>query len=337
MENLGVDWRDWIRRSMPQLVIGAIIGAGALALALRHIDWSGVANALRNTRLSMLFVALLLMAGTLVLSTTRWWLLFTPEHHERNWWVLAGALLIGQTANVVIPGRIGEIARMYLVGTRERVSKARVAATIVVEKVTDLAVFGVCTGFLLVAMTLPAWMMRSGTALTVTSAVLVVVILGLSFWSGALLRIVEAIARHLPERWGRRLIALSEAALDGLKSLRDWRAGLTIWFLAALILLFSIGLNYVLFFALGLPLSPVAAVFLTVVLRIGSAPPSLPGKVGLMQYLVILALGAFGVDRTIALTYSFVLYAVGVIPVLIAGIACLFAFRWSEPRTAEAS
>ena len=332
-----IDWRAWIRQSMPQLIIGAIIGAGALALALRHIDWNGVANALRNTRLSMVVAALLLTAATLALSTTRWWLLFAPEHRERNWWVLAGAILIGQTANVVIPGRIGEIARMFLVGTRERVSKARVAATIVVEKVTDLAVFAVCVGYVLVAMTLPSWMMRSGTALTVTSAILVVVILGFSFWSGTLLRLIESIARHLPERWGRRLIALSEAALDGLKSLRDWRAGLMIWFLAALILLFSIGVNYILFFALGLPLSPVAAVFLTVVLRIGSAPPSLPGRVGLLQYLVILALGAFGVDRTTALTYSFVMYAVGVLPVLIAGVACLFAFRWSEPRTAEAS
>ena len=47
-------------------------------------------------------------------------------------------------------------------------------------------------------------------------------------------------------------------------------------------------MNYVLFLALGLSLSPVAAVFLTVILRIGSAPPSLPGKVGLVQYLVTL-------------------------------------------------
>ena len=181
MENtIGIDWRDWVRRSMPQIVIGAVIGAGALALALRHIDWNGVGNALRNTRPSMLLAALLLTFVTLVLSTTRWWLLFTPEHHERNWWVLGGAILIGQTANVVMPGRVGEIARMFLVGTRERVSKARVGATIVVEKVTDLAVFAVFTGYVLVAMTLPSWMMRSGTALTVTSALLVVITVVLS-------------------------------------------------------------------------------------------------------------------------------------------------------------
>jgi uncharacterized protein (TIRG00374 family) len=334
---LGIDWRERIRRSIPQIVIGAVIGTAALVLAFRHVEWSGVASALRNTRPSMLFAALLLSAVTLVLNTTRWWLLFAPEHRERNWFVLAGAILIGQTANVVIPARAGEIARMYLVGTRERVSKTRVGATIVVEKVTDLGVFALCVGFLLVAMTLPAWVMRSGTAVAVTSGVLVVVLLGLSFWSGALLRGIEAMAGHFPDRWAARLIAFSQAALDGLRPLRDWRAGLAIWFLAAAVLAFSIAVNYVLFLSLGLSLSPLAAVFLTVILRIGSAPPSLPGKVGLVQYLVVVALATFGVDRTTALTYSFVLYAVAILPVLLAGVACLFAFRWSEPRTAEAS
>jgi uncharacterized protein (TIRG00374 family) len=329
------DWRARIRKALPQMVIGAIIGSGALALAFRKVEWSGVATALRNTRPTAVIGGLVLVAVTLAFSTTRWWLLFAPDHRERNWFVLAGAILIGQTANVVIPARLGEIARMYLVGTREGVSKTRVGATIVVEKVTDLAVFAVCVGFLLLAMTLPAWITRSGTALTVTAAVLLVATLVLSFWSRSLLRLVEAIARHFPGRWPARLIAFSEAALSGLRSLRDWRAGLTIWFLSAGVLFFSIAVNYVLFGAMGLSLSPVAAVFLTVVLRIGEAPPSLPGKIGLFQYLVIIALAAFGVDRTTALTYSLLLYAVGVLPVLVAGIACIFAFRWSAP--AEAS
>lgn len=332
-----IDWRGRIRRSMPQIVVGAIIGGGALALAFRHVEWSGVASALRNARPGMILAALFLVAVTLALSTTRWWLLFAPEHRERNWFVLAGAILIGQTANVVIPARLGEVARMVLVGTRERVSKTRVGATIVVEKVTDLAVFAVCVGFLLLAMTLPPWITRSGTALTVTATTLVAATLVLSFWSGALLRLVEAIARLFPDRWSARLITFSEAALSGLRSLRDWKAGLTIWFLSVAILVFSIAVNYVLFAALGLSLSPVAAVFLLVVLRIGEAPPSLPGKVGLFQYLVIIALAAFGVDRTTALTYSLLLYAVAVLPVLFAGVACVFAFRWTAvPASGEA-
>jgi uncharacterized membrane protein YbhN (UPF0104 family) len=152
-----------------------------------------------------------------------------------------------------------------------------------------------------------------------------------------LLRLVEAVARLFPDRWSARLITFSEAALSGLRSLRDWRAGLMIWFLSVAILVSSIATNYVLFAALGISLSPVAAVFLLVVLRVGEAPPSLPGKVGLFQYLVIIALAAFGVDRTTALTYSLLLYGVAVLPVLLAGVACVFAFRWSAvPASGEA-
>ncbi|HEX7191003.1 MAG TPA: lysylphosphatidylglycerol synthase transmembrane domain-containing protein, partial [Thermoanaerobaculia bacterium] len=325
-----IDWRERVRRSRPQIIAGAIIGIAALFLAFRRVEWSGVSAALRQTRPSMIVVALLLVCVTLAVNTTRWWLLFAPEHRERNWFVLAAGILIGQTVNVAIPARLGELARMVLVGTRERVSKTRVGATIVVEKVTDIAVFAVCVGFLLIEMTLPSWMTRSGTALAITAAALVSAILILTFWSRSLLRLVEIIARRFPDRWSARLIAFSEAALSGLRSLRDWRAGLAIWILAVAVLFFSISVNYVLFAALGLPLSPVAAVFLTAVLRVGEAPPSLPGKVGLFQYLVIIALAAFGVDRTSALTYSLVLYAVAVIPVLIAGVACMFAFRWSS-------
>ena len=325
-----VDWRERVRRSTPQIIVGAIIGIAALVLAFRRVEWSGVSTALRETRPAMVLVALLLVCVTLAVNTTRWWLLFAPEHRERNWFVLAAGILIGQTVNVAIPARLGEVARMVLVGTREQVSKTRVAATIVVEKVTDLAVFAVCVGFLLIEMTLPSWMTRSGTALAITATGLLIAILLLTFCSRPLLRLVEIIARRFPDRWSARLIAFSEAALSGLRSLRDWKAGLAIWLLAAAVLFFSISVNYVLFVALGLPLSPVAAVFLTAVLRVGEAPPSLPGKIGLFQYLVILALAAFGVGRTAALTYSLVLYAVAVIPVLLAGVVCMFAFRWSS-------
>jgi hypothetical protein len=328
-EPVTFDWASRIRRATPQIVFGVVVGSVALALAFRRVDWRAVANALREARPSVIGVSLLLVAVTLAVNTTRWWLLFAPEHRQRNWFVLAAAILIGQTANVLIPARLGEVARMYLVGTRERVSKTRVAATIVVEKVTDLVVFAVCIGYLLLAMSLPHAMRRSGIVMGATAALLAVVILVLSFRGAALLRLVERIARHFPDRWSARLVAFADAALSGLRSLHDWKAGLAIWMLSVTVLFFSILVNYVLFASVGISLPPVAAVFLTAVLRVGEAPPSLPGKIGLFQYLVILALAAFGVGRTVALTYAFVLYGVAVLPVLFSGIACMFAFRWS--------
>jgi glycosyltransferase 2 family protein len=327
---LGIDWRARIRAALPQIVIGAIIGSAALVFVFRGVDWSSIGNALAHTRLSMVGLALLCVLVTLVVNTTRWWLLFTPDHRERNWFVLAAAILIGQTTNFLIPARLGEIARIYLVGTREGVSKARVMATIVIEKVIDLAVFALCIALVLAGMTLPALMRRSGVAIVIVASVLAVITFAMSFWSETLLTVVERVARYFPERWAARIVALTDAALAGLRALRDWRAGAAIWVLSAAVLFFSILTNYIVFATIGLSLPLIAAMFLTVVLRIGEAPPSLPGKLGVFQALVILGLAVFGIDRTTALTYSFVLYAVAAGPVVIAGIACVFAFRWSS-------
>lgn len=327
---VGFEWRARLRKAAPHIIVGAIIGSGALLLAIRGVEWRAVGSALLRTDSTMVLLALGSVVVTLALSVVRWRLLFAPDHRNRPWLPFAGAILIGQTVNTAIPARIGELARMYLISRREGLSRARVAATIVVEKVADLAVFAVSIGLLVVAMSLPAWMARSGVAFVGTAAALVMATMALTFWSDRFLRVVERAATRLPRRWAVKVLRFAEAALDALRSLRDWRIGLLIWLLSAAVLLCSILTNYLVFGALGMALSPVAALFLAVVLRIG-ATPSGPGRIGLFHYLVVVALSVFGVDRTTALSYSFVLYAVAVVPVLIAGMASAFVFRWSPP------
>ncbi len=338
MENteIEIDWRGRLRRALPQIVIGAVIGIATLMLAVRGVDWPAVRSALLHTRGSMIVLALLSVTAAISLSVVRWRLLFFPAHRQLSWRGLAGAILIGQTANIVIPARIGELARIYLVGSREGVSKAHVTATIVVEKVADLAIFAVAIGLALAGMAMPEWMARSGAALVAVAAVLVVATVALTFWSESLLRFLERLAEHLlPAKWARRTVGVADAALEGLRALRDWRLGLGVWLLSGAIFFLSVMNNYLVFEAMRLPLSPVAALFLTIVLRIGVAPPSLPGRLGLFQYLVVLALAMFHIDRTAALTYSFALYGTAVLPVLFAGVVSLFAIRWSPlPRVA---
>jgi glycosyltransferase 2 family protein len=333
---LGIDWKSRLRASAPQMIVGALIGTAALALAFRGVDWRAVGHALLHVDATFTILALLSVAISIFLSVIRWWLLFTPDREGKSWSALAAALLVGQTANMVIPARIGELVRAYLIGTREHVSKTRVLATIVIEKVADLMVFAASIGVLLVVMSLPNWMAQSGLAFVGMTSAIVVVTLALTFWSPQLLELVSRVASRLPRPWHHRVVRFAHAAIGGLRSLRGWRVGSLIWLLSSAILLFSIGTNYLLFHAVGLTLRPVAALFVTVVLRIGQAPPSLPGKIGLFQYLTVIALAAFGVDRTAALTYAFALYAIAVLPVLVVGTVCAVGFRWSAPATAVA-
>lgn len=333
---LGIDWKSRLRAAAPQMIFGAVIGIAALTLAVRGVDWHAVGHALLHMDAGFTLLALLSVAVSLALNVLRWWLLFSPDHRGRSWAALAAAIVVGQTANIVIPARVGEIARMYLIGTREHISKTRVMATIVIEKVADLMVFAVSIAVLLLAMSMPQWMTQSGLAFVGTATVVVMTTVALTFWSPQLLERISRFAKRVPEPWHHRVLRFADSAIGGLRSLRGWRSGCLIWLLSCGVLLFSIATNYIVFEALGLSLRPVAALFIAIVLRIGQAPPSLPGKLGLFQYLVVVGLAAFGVDRTTALTYSFALYAIAVLPIVISGTACAIGFRWSAPAAAVA-
>jgi uncharacterized membrane protein YbhN (UPF0104 family) len=62
------------------------------------------------------------------------------------------------------------------------------------------------------------------------------------------------------------------------------------------------------------------------VLQVGVSLPNIPGKLGVFQYATILALSVFQVEKSIALSYSLVLYLVGFGPHLIFGT--LFGWRF---------
>jgi len=74
-----------------------------------------------------------------------------------------------------------------------------------------------------------------------------------------------------------------------------------------------------------------AALFVLIVLQVGSAPPSAPGKLGVFHYLTVLALSAFGVDKVLALAYSLLLYVVALMPKIVIGVGVLIFSRWKLP------
>src|SRR5262249_22223914 len=93
--------------------------------------------------------------ATLIIVTLRWRLLFYPQHRDRRFRALFRSLVVGQMINIVSPLRVGEIARMYELAAQEPVSKTQVLATLALEKVLDLIVFGLALVLLLGLIALP--------------------------------------------------------------------------------------------------------------------------------------------------------------------------------------
>ena len=146
----------------------------------------------------------------------------------------------------------------------------------------------------------------------------------------------KKILSRLPGAWGERIWGYGDRALGGLSALRSWQANLALWALSLLVLLLSASTNYLLFLAFGLQLPVAAALFVLVVLQVGTAPPSLPGKLGVFHYLAMLALSFFAVDRSVALGYAIALYAVALLSKVVLAGAWLAFVRWLPERAKAA-
>jgi nicotinamide riboside transporter PnuC len=74
------------------------------------------------------------------------------------------------------------------------------------------------------------------------------------------------------------------------------------------------------------------AIVLFLVLQVGVAVPSSPGRVGVFQYLTILALGLFGLSKEIGLLAGVLLHLVVFLPIV--SLGSWFLWRsWSHWQT----
>lgn len=327
-----IDWRARVGASKGRLLLGTVIGAVAFVLACRGVNWAALLVSVRNIDGLWAAAALVAVGFSLAAAATRWWLLFWPRSREIRWWSLTAAIVAGQMVNVAIPARLGELVRVYMVGGREGISRVKVLSTIVVEKVTDLGVFAAGISLLLWMSILPDSFRRAGIVSVAAAAFGVMAATGIAFFGPLAVRMIDRAASKLPVRLQGLVRRHVPAAVDGFVPLRNVRVAAGVWALAAVVFSGAVATNWLLFKASRIDLPVSAALFLLVVLQVGEAPPSLPGKIGVFHYLVVLALSFFGIPRTPALGYAFVLYAIVVIPRLVAGALVVALFRTPESR-----
>jgi hypothetical protein len=246
-------------------------------------------------------IAVLLVFISVWVRGWRWKELF--ERNPPPISLLAAAVAIGQTLNYVIPFRSGEIARVFMVGGK----KLEVAGTIAVEKFLDVGFFaGICL-LLPLVWVMPDWMNRPRMSALVMA--------------GAYLVGIVALAVIVP-----RFTSLPRLArmppLDKLPALLA--TSLLLWVGGVLV-------NYFVFHALQIEASLLVALVLLVILQLGQAVPSSPGKVGVFQYLAVLGLSLFGVSKAPALAFGLVLHLVVFLPVaIIAGV--FWATHYADSR-----
>jgi glycosyltransferase 2 family protein len=293
-----------------QVLLGLALGLAALYFAAREVNAREVARILRSVNLSLLGLTLVSALLTPVVKAIRWRHLFYPKRPSLGLTRLTGLLTLGQAINMLLIGRWGELVRAYFAGEEMGVSKSFVLGTIAAEKLLDVVVLAFLTIALIPFVALPNWLAdRVGyvvLAALIVSAIVAALLGGRDLWLRIAAKALRALPKPVAGRWEARLAA----ALDGLGALRDRRAAVAIWGWTLAAWLVAALTNLLLLAAFGQAASLRIALFLLVVLQTGVAVPSTPGKVGVFQFLCVLALSVFDVPASVAFGYSLVLYLI---------------------------
>jgi uncharacterized membrane protein YbhN (UPF0104 family) len=267
-----------------RIILATILGGGLLYLAMRGVQLGKIWEVLLKMDGIYLVLALVLVLISPVVRALRWRALFDEE--VPGLVPLIGAIVTGQTLNFTIPFRSGEVARILMVGDR----KLQTAGTIAVEKALDAACFaGLCVMLPLI-WAIPEWLEGPRLSVLGMAGIYLVAVVGLSMIpriSPKLFKIVQVPPlKQMPILLG--------------SSLYLW-AG-------------SILTNYFVLCALQIQATFLAAIVLVVILQVGVAVPSSPGKIGVFQYLAVLGLSLFGVAKSSALAFGLVLHLLVFVP-----------------------
>ena len=299
--------------------IGLLIGGIAFYVAVAGVDWQDVGSALADANYALLIGAVPILLALYVMRAQRWRLLFYPDTHVRLLSTF-GSLSIGYMMSLLLPVQLGEVARVYELGERENIRKARVLSTVAVERMLDVFVLLAILALLIPFVDLPqaafvtaALFLAIFVALAIVVAVSVLDRARVEGWA-------EKLSAPLPARGREAVCGLSHSLLDGLSALSSPRIWVQVSAWTVLSWLTSAAIIYMVLRAMSLDVPVAAAPFLLVATSFGFFIPSSPGAVGVYHAISIASLTiVFSVDREPATSYALVAYALYVIPPTILG------------------
>jgi glycosyltransferase 2 family protein len=303
-------------------LLGAAVSALFLWLSFRNVQLDLFWEALQNCRYVWLVPALGGIAAAVVIRAWRWQLLFSPETRP-PFGAVTRALLVGQLFNVILPMRAGEAARIVVLHQEARTSRAEAVGTALVERLYDVLAL-----LLLVIAASPflpevTWLDR---AAALSGALLVITVVGavvVARFGARPVRVVLAPIAALPVVTREHTDAVAGRLVHGLGALHRPKLVLPAFLLSVASWLMLAISNWLVLVAFDLGLGYAAGVLILVTTTLSLLIPSAPGGVGVFEAGGVVALRAFGIDDSTALSATVVLHALNVFPYVVAGAIVL--------------
>lgn len=305
----GHGWKIWL---------GIVISILFVYLALRNIEFDKLMATFKQLNPVWLIPGTVLIFIVYFIKSLLWQMILGKKYVTHRWTVFR-IITIGFFANNILPLRLGEVVRAWLLSKKEKLPMSTALAVIIMERGSDL--IAMLVYFLLMMLLVPfqPWLKLSGAVLAGVGIVFILVILLNYRFGGHIIEKIEKPLEKLHPKIGPFIHKQLDKFFEGLKLITSWQQvsgilllALCSWFLWSLVAATCI-------YAMDVQLPITAAFFLIVVLNFGLMIPASPGGIGVFEFMVIVALAPFGVEKETALGIGLTFHMLQYVVTLIAG------------------
>ncbi len=323
-------------RKTAQIGVGLVISLLALWLAFRGANLAQMAGALRNANYFYLVPAVGLTGLGLIFRALSWRVILAGRVPYRR---VFDAMNEGYLLNSLLPLRLGEFGRAYLISHASSLTAVQALSSVIVERVIDLLMLVVLLAAFLprvaglgIAREVAFASMAAGVAALAVLVLLARNRVRLLRWTRGLLGRLH-IVRLSPDRWERRVGSF----VDGLAVLQDARRAALAAFWSSLAWVAAGFSAWVLLRAFVPAAQPSVGFFVLTIVGLGNAVPSAPSSAGVFEFVIVQALSLFAVEHNTALGYALVWHAVQIGLALVLGGLALSSEGESVAHLARAA
>jgi phosphatidylinositol alpha-mannosyltransferase len=324
------------------VVLVVLVLAGLVAFALSRLELQRVGHALVTASPGWIVLALVLMSLAMLMRSISWHETLRAALPDTPvpWGAVVRATMIGVMGSAIVPGRLGEAARVLVLSRRLDGRTSRLLP-VVAGTVFSQTLFNLIALAILLVVTITSVPLPSGHGATIAIALAVpLLVCALIIAGPRLLALGRGSRSARIARAANAIGGLLALARRGLVVFARPRYGATAIAFQLLAWALQWLACYTVILALGLQskagIAAAAAILLAV--NLSAVLPATPSNVGVFQAACLVVLAAYGVGAGPALAYGIILQAVEVVTALILGVPALLkeGVSWQDIRTSTA-
>jgi hypothetical protein len=300
------------RRKLPSWALQAIgygVSAVCLFWVLHGYNFNELMPAIRSLDWWWVTGAVLCDLSVYLIHGWRWKVLLEPVQ-KLPLWRTVQSVYIGLFANEVLPLRVGELIRCYLLAHWNDMNLSVVFASAALERLIDG--FWMLAAFLVTAIFVKS-MPEDLTLVVLLMGVLIAAGAGVLVWIVMHKQHAHTVIRE--SRWAAAL----RHVVEGLHLMGNRRTLIRTTLLSLIYLLLQYLTVYMLMRAYLLDYSFWVACGVLTIVRIATVVPNAPGNIGLANIATVMAMKLFDLGDNDAKTFSIILFGAWTLPLLLGG------------------